>query len=119
MSQILKNFIDTIPLENKPLRLTLTTASPTYYMRPGDTCIMAISSASDAVAIIYLPPKSEAVGKRYYINAPTGAAGGDISVYDREDGSEISTYGDLDADDDWCIYFCDGVNWRILKSGVA
>jgi hypothetical protein len=102
-----------------PLRITLTALVPTYQMKPGDKCIIAISSADDAAGIIYLPSKAEAAGGIYYINAPTGATGGDISVTEKENATEITTYGDLDADDDWCIYFCDGLNWKILKSGVA
>jgi hypothetical protein len=103
----------------KPLRLTITASNTPYQLLPGDTCVIAITALADAAAIITLPSKAEAVGKIYYINAPTGATAGDISVYDKEAGSEIATYGDLDADDDWCLYFCDGINWKILKSGVA
>jgi hypothetical protein len=102
-----------------PLRITLTAAAPTYNMSPMDFCIHAISSADDAAGIIYLPSKAEAAGGIYYITAPTGATGGDISVTEKENATEITTYGDLDADGDWCIYICDGINWKVLKSGVA
>lgn len=102
-----------------PLYLTLTVAVPTYAMKAGDTCIIATSEAADAAGIITLPSKAEAVGKFYYICAPTGAAGGDISVYDKEAGSEISTYGDMDADDDHAIFYTDGRLWRTVFDGVA
>jgi hypothetical protein len=102
-----------------PLRITLTAAAPTYQMAPGDKCLIGISSAADAAGIITLPAKAEAAGGIYYINAPTGATGGDLSIAEKENATEITTYGDMDADDDWCIFFCDGINWKILKSGVA
>lgn len=119
MSQNFADLVGSLPLENKPLWLTLTTAVPTYTMRPGDTVIIGISEVADASGIIYLPSKAEAVGKFYYICAPTGAAGGDLSIYDKEAGSEISTYGDMDADDDHAIFFTDGRKWRVVLNGVA
>lgn len=103
----------------KPLYLTITAANTPYYLKPGENCVIAITALDDAAAIIYLPAVAEAAGKHYYICAPTGATAGDISVYDKESGGEITTYGDLDADDDWILFFSDGVNWRVLKSGVA
>jgi len=104
---------------NNFLLLTLTTAVPTYQMKATDFCIRAISEVADASGIITLPSKAEAAGKMYYVNAPTGAAGGDISLYVKETATELTTVGDLDADDDWIMLFCDGYNWRTITSGVA
>ena len=63
-------------LEGLPRHLLLTTASPTYQMRVSDTVLIAISSAADGVGIITLPSLAEAVGKFYYILAPTGSTAG-------------------------------------------
>lgn len=102
------------------LHLLLTTAAPTYQMKPSDQNIIAVSSAADAAAIITLPSIAEACGKFYCIVAPTGAAGGDISVYEKETGAELTTYGDMDADDDWVILYSDGRKWRnVAIVGVA
>jgi hypothetical protein len=101
------------------LVVTLTAAAPTYQMKAVDQNIRAISSADDAAGIITLPSMAEAAGKFYYINAPTGAAGGDISLYVKETATELTTVGDLDADDDWVMLFCDGYHWRTITSGVA
>ena len=101
------------------LLVTLTAAAPTYQMKPTDQNIRAISSANDAAGIITLPSMAEAAGRFYYINAPTGAAGGDISLYIKETGAELTTVGDLDADEDWVMLFCDGYHWRTITSGVA
>ena len=99
--------------------ITLTTAAPTYQMTVTDHILIAISSAADAAGIVTLPPVAEAAGQFYYICAPTGAAGGDISVYIKETAAEFATLGDLDADDDHVIFFSDGYNWRGVFDGVA
>ena len=88
-------------------------------MKPGDAVIIAISAAADAVAIIVLPSLQEACGKFYSISAPTGATGGDISVYEKETGAELATYGNMNADLDHAIFFSDGANWRTVLDGVA
>ncbi len=111
--------IDSGLLEKGPKRLTLTTASPTYSMKPGDQNMIITSSAADAAGIVTLPSLAEAAGKLYYICAPTGSAGGDVSVYEKETGAELSTYGDLDADDDHVILFSSGNEWRVVLDGVA
>jgi hypothetical protein len=90
-----------------------------YQMKPDQQVMHFTTALGDAAAIVILPSKAEAVGRMYYICATTGSTGGDISVYDKETGAEISTYGDLDADDDHVIFFCDGINWRVLLDGVA
>lgn len=101
------------------LVINLTTAVPTYQMKAVDQNIRATSDVADASGIITLPSMAEANGKFYYINAPTGAAAGDISLYVKETASELTTVGDLDADDDWIMLFCDGYHWRTITSGVA
>jgi hypothetical protein len=102
-----------------PLYLTLIAANTPYYLKPGEQVVIAVTDLADASGIIVLPSKAEAVGKFYYICAPTGATAGDISVYDKESNTEITTYGDMDADDDHAIYFCDGRKWRVATNGVA
>jgi hypothetical protein len=62
---------------------------------------------------------AEAAGKFYFIVAPTGAAGGDISVRQKGTATEVSTYGDLDADDDHVLFFCTGERWLMIFDGVA
>lgn len=103
----------------KVLRITIDADNTPYIMKPTEHCIIAITALGDAAAIIHLPSLQEAIGQFYYICAPTGAAGGDISVYEKETGSELSTYGDLDADDDHVLLFSDGLKWRIALDGVA
>jgi hypothetical protein len=99
--------------------VTLTTASPTYQMKPGDTILFVVSSAADGVGIVTLPSVAEAAGKHYYIEAPTGAAGGDISLYVKETGAELTTNGDMDADNDHLILFSTGKAWLTRLDGVA
>ena len=113
---------DANTLGNIPKFMTLTTASPTYSMKPGDNVISAISSAADAAAIITLPSLAEAAGQLYFIIAPTGAAGGDISVYEKETGSEYTgggDDGDLDADGDHILLYAGPTAWYTLIDGVA
>lgn len=104
---------------NKIVRVNLTTASPTYSMKPGDNIVHAISAAADNAGIVTLPSVAEAAGRFYCIVAPTGASGGDISLYVKETGAELTTNGDMDADDDHILLFSDGVNWRTVLDGVA
>ena len=105
-------------LEGLPRHLLLTTTAPTYQMRVSDTVIIAISSATAGLGIITLPSLAEAVGNFYYISAPTGNTGDDISVFEKETGSEHAG-GNLNADDDNLIFFSDGTKWRVAYNGVA
>jgi hypothetical protein len=103
----------------KPVYLTITAANTPYQIGVNETIIIATTALADAAAILVLPSKAEAVGKFYYICGPTAASAGDLSIYDKEAGSEISTYGDMDADDDHAIFFTDGYKWRVALNGVA
>jgi hypothetical protein len=105
--------------ENKVKYIHFDADTTSYKMKQGDRCVIATSENADGSGILYLPSKAEAAGKSYYICAPTGATGGDISVYDKEAGTEIATYGDLNADDDHVIFYCDGRLWRMIFDGVA
>ncbi len=111
--------IDAGLLAKGPLRLTITTTNTSYQLKPGDQNVIAITALADALAIIILPSLAEAAGKFYYICATTGAAAGDISLYEKETGAELSTYGDLDADDDHVILYSTGNEWRVVLDGVA
>jgi len=106
-------------LEGLPRHILLDSDDSTYQMRVSDTVLIAVSSVADAAGIITLPSLAEAVGRFYAISAPTGATGGDVSLYEKETGAELTTYGDLDADDDHVILFSDGQKWRIALDGVA
>jgi len=120
MSRVNESDITTqYDLEGLPRHLALTTTSATYQMRVSDTVLIVTSAANDGVGIVTLPSLAEAVGKFYFISAPTGATAGDVSLYEKETGSELSTYGDMDADDDHLILFSDGQKWRVVLNGVA
>ncbi len=95
---------------------TIKYVSEDYQMKAGDRVVF-VDSTDDAVDI-KLPPMAEAVGKFYFIQAPVGATN-DVSVLDHETGTEISTYGDMDADDDHALFFCTGRAWIHIYDGVA
>ena len=99
--------------------VNLTTASPTYQMKPSDTVVHAYSAAGDGVGIVTLPSLVEAAGRHYFIIAPTGEAAGDISLYEKETGAELATNGDMDADNDHIILFSTGISWLTRLDGVA
>ena len=106
-------------LEGLPRHLALTVAVPTYQMRVSDTVMIVTSSASDGIGIVTLPALAEAVGKSYYISAPTAATADDVSVYQKETGEEYPTKGALAANNDHVAFFSDGTYWRVLLDGVA
>ena len=103
-----------------PRHVSLTDGVPTYQMKVSD-CVLSVVSGTgeDATGIVTLPSLAEAVGKFYYIVAPTGAAGNDISLYEKETGSELATNGDMDADGDYLLLYSDGTAWRTIVDGVA
>lgn len=88
--------------------------SADYSMKPGDFQIVADSSA--AAVVITLPAMAEAIpGQVYTIYAPSGASF-DVSVNIKETATEISTYGDLDADGDTVSVVCSGLTWVVVGS---
>ena len=120
MNRVDRSNIETFrDLGGQPKMLALDSDTPTYQMKIYDTVIVATSSEADGTGIITLPSLAEAVGKFFFISAPTGATAGDISLYEKETGAELTTYGDLDADDDHVLLFSDGLNWRVVLDGVA
>ena len=106
-----------------PKYIALDSTTSTYSMKPTDLCLIVTSSVADGSGIVYLPSLIEAAGRIYSIHAPTGATGGDISVYEKETGSEYAGQdtddGDLDADADNIVLFSNGVKWITLHNGVA
>ncbi len=112
-------------LAGLPKMLTLSVAAGlTYSMNPEDNVLIVdtTSAGGDGVAIVTLPSLNEAVGKLYLIVAPVGATGGDLSLYEKETGSEYTgggDDGDLDADDDHILLISDGTKWRTILDGVA
>ncbi|GAF93642.1 unnamed protein product, partial [marine sediment metagenome] len=64
-------------------------------------------------------PAQSCPGKVAIVHAPTGSAGGDISVYDHETGAEITTYGQMDDDADHAIFISTGIAWVLEYDGVA
>ena len=120
MTVVDRNNIETQhDLAGLPRHLALTAAtSLTYQMRVSDTVLIVTSSGADAAGIVTLPSLAEAVGRFYFIVAPTGSTGGDISLYEKETGAEL-TDGDMDADDDHILLFSDGTKWRTILDGVV
>jgi len=102
-----------------PIFLTIDADNTNYQLTCAQRVVHITTALSDDAAIVWLPPVAEAVGLFFCITATTGASGGDISLYVRETGAELTTNGDMDADDDHIILFSDGVNWRTVLDGVA
>ena len=103
------NYTNAVTLGVGGVLVTLTNALTTYRMKPSDHIVRAISgTGEDATGIIYLPSLAESAGQFYYIVAPTGATGNDISVYDAEDGTDLL---DMDADNDAVLLFSTGLVW--------
>lgn len=106
-------------LEGLPKHVLLTAASPTYQILPSDNVISIVSAAADGIGIVTLPSLVESVGQHYYIVAPTGSTGGDISLYEKETGAELATNGDMDTDGDHLLLFSNGVAWLTRLDGVV
>lgn len=116
------DFQTQMDLEGLPRHIELAAAGTlTYSMVPSDRVLIVdtTSAGGDGVAIVTLPSLAEAVGKFYYICAPVGATGGDLSLYEKETGAELATHGDMDADDDHLVLFSTGIEWRAVLDGVA
>jgi len=110
------NYTNAVTLGTGGVLVTLTDALVSYRMKPTDHIVRAISgTGEDATGLIILPSVADAAGQFYYITAPTGASGNDISLVDAEDGSEVQ---DMDADDDHCIVFSDGICMAVLSMTV-
>lgn len=114
------NLMQQYDLEGPVRFVTLSDTSLTYSIKVSDRCIHidTTSVTGDGVAIATLPSLAEAAGLMFYVVAPAGATGGDLSLYEKETGAEYSG-GDMDADDDHLILFSDGVRWRTVLNGVA
>ena len=116
-----------LDLEGLPRHIALyaalgdVAANLTYQMKASDLVLIVDTTLAggDAVAIVTLPSLAEAVGKLYTIVAPVGVTGGDLSLYEKETGAELGTYGDLDNDDDHVVLLSDGSKWRIVLNGLT
>ena len=105
---------------NKIKIVTFTNTDTTYQMTVNDHLVHVVSgTGEDTTGIITLPSIGEAAGMFYAIYAPTGATGNDVSVAEKENATEISTYGDLDADADFLLVFSDGQYWRVVTSVLS
>ena len=87
----------------------------TYTLKAGDNLVFVDSAL--AAMTITLPPKAEAAGKFYFIQAPSGVTN-DVSIFDYELGTEHAD-GDMDAANDHALYFCTGQAWITIYDGVA
>ena len=103
--------------------LTITATNTSYQMNVNEQIVIAITALGDGEAIIILPSVAEAAGRFYWLRAPTGVSGGDISIYEKETGAEytgqFSDDGDLDSDNDCVLLFSDGNRWNTVFNGVA
>ena len=106
-------------LEGLPRHLELTATSKTYQMRVSDTVlIVTASTGSTGDGIVTLPSLAEAVGKSYYV-CVTFSGSNDLSLYEKETGSELTTYGALGTTDDHVMLFSDGSQWRAVINGIT
>jgi len=120
MDRVMGSDKDTqLDLEGLPKHVLLDSDDSTYQMKASDNVISFVSSVADDLGIVTLPSLAESVGQHYYIVAPTGAAGGDISLYEKETGAELATNGDMDADGDHLLLYSNGVSWLTRLDGVA
>lgn len=112
------NYTNAVTLGVGGVLVTLTNALVSYRMKPTDHLVRAISgTGEDATGLIILPSLAEAAGQFYYIIAPTGSSGDDISLVDAEDASEVA---DMDADGDEILLFSTGLKWiDVSVDGVA
>jgi hypothetical protein len=124
MNRVMGSDKDTqLDLEGLPRHVALTADVPTYQMKVSDLVLSVVSgTGADATGIVTLPSLAEAVGKFYYIVAPTGNTGDDVSLYEKETGSEYTgggDDGDLDTDGDDIILFSTGKEWLTVLDGVT
>jgi len=79
---------------------------------------IAVFVTGAAAVTLTLPPMAEAIGKSYFVRAVNGISY-NVSVVDYETATEITTYGDMDANNDHAIFFCDGQYWIATYDGIA
>ena len=84
-------------------------------LKPGQN-LVCVDTSSGAVTV-QLPPLSEAAGEFYYFIAPSGSSN-DASILD-DTGTEITTYGDLDTDDDELLVLGTGQGWLVVVSNLT
>lgn len=118
------DFQTQMDLEGLPRHVALTDTVATYQMLVSDRILIVISgTGEDDTGIVTLPSVADAAGKMYYICAPTGATGDDVSIYEKETAAEYAGLGtddgDLDADEDYVILLSTGKEWRTVTNGVA
>ena len=116
--------IDTGLYAKGPKCVTFTNTDTTYQMKVADHNLRVVSgTGEDATGIVTLPPCGEAAGMFYFIIAPTGASGNDVSIYVKETATEYAGFntddGDLDADGDYILLFSTGFEWKTVFNGVA
>jgi hypothetical protein len=104
---------------NGIVNLAFVAGNVTYQVTLQDRFIRATSDQADGAAIITLPSLMEALGMTFFFWAPTGATGGDISLYEKETGLELATVGDLDADNDNVLLMATPKGWVAVYNGVA
>jgi len=122
MDRVMGSDKDTqLDLEGLPRHVALTVAVPTYQMKASDLVLSVVSAAADAAGIVTLPSLAESAGKFYYIVAPTGNAGGDVSFFEKETAALIVTSpaGPFNTDGDYAIIFSTGAAWLVVMDGVA
>jgi hypothetical protein len=122
MSEFQK-LIHTDTLGAKPKWWTPSATDLTYQMKAGDQIMLiGLHTVADDSVILTLPSLAESAGKFYYVCIPdvnNPGTTGDCSVYEKETGAELTTYGDLDADGDYFMLYSDGRKWRVFVNGVA
>jgi hypothetical protein len=87
----------------------------TYQMKATDRVVWG-NAASNTVDIT-LPSKVEAAGKIYCIAAVD--VSNDVSVIEKENATEITTYGDLDTVEDVVLLYCTGREWAVIWSSIT
>lgn len=85
-------------------------------LRPGNQVIIADST--DAAFTVTLPDVAGSVGNIITVIAPFGDAQDTVTVAIKETGSAVANGGTLDADDDYSIFYNNGLTWVVLKTTV-
>lgn len=110
------NYTNAVTLGVGGVLVTLTDALVSYRMKRSDKLVRVISgTGEDATGLLILPSLADSAGQFYSIEAPTGAAGNDVSVVDAEDATEVV---DMDADGDYAILFSTGLKWIVVKTNA-